>query len=89
MSMIVTDQARFLVVADLPPRPTFSTSAKFAVMRNPSSDRRSLEASLGAERCPMKFLQRMNEQPTSWALLGGVIAIIGYIVYLVGTGMNW
>jgi hypothetical protein len=37
----------------------------------------------------MKFIQRMNEQPSSWLLLFGTIAILGYLVYLVGNGMTW
>jgi hypothetical protein len=37
----------------------------------------------------MKFIQRLNEQPWSWILLLGTIAIVGYLLYLVGDGMTW
>ena len=37
----------------------------------------------------MKFIQRMNEQPSSWVLLFGTAAIVGYFLYLVGDGMTW
>ncbi len=42
-----------------------------------------------AESTQMKFLQRMNEQPSSWLLLFGSIAIVGYLLYLVGDGLTW
>lgn len=44
---------------------------------------------ISAESTQMKFIQRMNEQPSSWLLLFGTIAILGYLVYLVGNGMTW
>ena len=37
----------------------------------------------------MKFIQRLNEQPSSWILLLGTMGIVGYFAYLVSDGMTW
>lgn len=37
----------------------------------------------------MKYLYRMNENPSSWILLAGTVAVVAYLFYLVGTGINW
>jgi len=42
-----------------------------------------------AESTQMKYFQRMSEQPSSWFLLFGAVAIVGYLFYLVGVGMTW
>jgi hypothetical protein len=41
-----------------------------------------------AEGTHMKFIQRMNEQPSFWILLFGTAAMVGYLVYLVGEGIT-
>ena len=43
----------------------------------------------GAERYLMKYLHRMNANPSSWALLAGTIAVVAYLAYLIGTGLTW
>ncbi|PBC00903.1 hypothetical protein CK220_28685 [Mesorhizobium sp. WSM3860] len=37
----------------------------------------------------MKYLQRMNENPSSWLLLATFVAVVAYLGYLAGTGMTW
>jgi len=44
---------------------------------------------LAQKALKMKFVQRLNEQPSSWFLLFGTVAIVGYLLYLVGDGMTW
>ncbi len=50
---------------------------------------RGPDALSSAESTQMKFIQRMNEQPSSWVLLFGTAAILGYFLFLVGDGMTW
>jgi hypothetical protein len=64
--------------------------AVLSLTRYPSlSALTKLDALSSAESTQMKFIQRMNEQPSSWFLLFATLAIVGYLLYLVGDGMNW
>lgn len=50
---------------------------------------RNLDARVAQKVTQMKFIRRMNEQPSSWLLLFATSAIGGYLLYLIGDGMNW
>jgi hypothetical protein len=42
----------------------------------------------GAESTNMKYFQRLNHEPTTWILVFATVALLGYLLYLVGNGMT-
>lgn len=77
----VLSEATFTRAEPISSRVVADTAISFASPARPEASRR------GAEGIQMKFLHRMNENPSNWFLLAGGVGIVVYIAFLVVNGI--